>query len=71
MDKTAQHAAPGLAETLNEACYCRTLDEAALRERLELHAGLGDAARRRAPQPTCRAKNASVRSRASFAAAAS
>jgi hypothetical protein len=45
MDKTAQHAAPGLAETLNEACYCRTLDEAALRERLEFDAGLGDAAR--------------------------
>ena len=45
MEPTAQHAAPDLAETLNEACHCRTLDEAALRERLERDAGLGDAAR--------------------------
>jgi hypothetical protein len=45
MEPTTSHAGPDLAETLNEACYCRTLDEAVLHERLERDAGLGDAAR--------------------------
>ena len=45
MEPPTAHAAPDLAEALNEACYCRTLDDAALRERLERDAGLEDAAR--------------------------
>lgn len=45
MDPTGQSASHDLADALNEACYCRTLDEAVLRERLECDAGLEDAAR--------------------------
>ena len=44
MEPTTPSLAPDLADTLNEACYCRTLDEPALRERLEREAGLGDTA---------------------------
>ena len=45
MDQTRQSVPHDLAEALNEACYCRTLDEAALRERLARDAELGEATR--------------------------